>query len=73
LPGWGPEIVLLSYVTGITGVVLVALCWVWVQKVHREATAVGPAEADLLAGHSGCHGCAVESCEERSDSVEERT
>jgi hypothetical protein len=62
---------LLSYFTGVTGIVLVTLCWVWIQKTCREAATNDTAEVDFLTGRTGCHGCPEESCEERSDSVEE--
>jgi hypothetical protein len=67
---------LATYVTGLVGIVLLAVAWVWVQGVLRRGLPGASPDPDPLAGRMGCHGCEIEaSCEQRSaqpnDSAEE--
>ena len=49
----------MSYVVGLTGIVLIATAWVGVQRWWKtEFPGLGD-DPDALAGRLGCHGCAA--------------
>jgi hypothetical protein len=50
--------VLSSYIVGLTGVVTIAVAWLTVQFAWRRAFPEPRTDPDVLAGRTGCSGCA---------------
>ena len=46
-----------SYLTGVGGVVAIAVAWVGVQSAWRRVFPGASSDPDTLAHRMGCHGC----------------
>jgi len=54
---------LASYATGLIGIAIVLLFWVWVQGAWRRTFPGVSADPDVLAERVGCDGCdRTEAC-----------
>ena len=46
-----------SYLTGVVGIVAIAVAWVSVQSAWRRVFPGASPDSDTLANRMGCHGC----------------
>jgi hypothetical protein len=56
-----------TYATGLIGIALVALFWVWVQSAWRRTFPDACVDPDVLAERVGCAGCdRTDACSRRA-------
>lgn len=65
---------LLSYLIGVAGIVLLMAVWLLVQNAWGRSFTVADPDQDVLAGRGGCQGCTCSGiCEREKGSPERNT